>query len=57
VRDADGLVDLAATMAAVPGLVDAGVTNVSLHLKVLDPRLEDPVGRCSALVGAFRAAL
>lgn len=56
-RGASGVPDLPATMAAVPALVAAGVTNLSIHLKGIDPGLEDPAGRCHALVQAFRAAL
>lgn len=57
VRGADGLPDLPATMAAVPALVGAGVTNVSVHLKGIDPGLDDPAGRCTALARAFHAVL
>lgn len=57
VRDADGRPDLPASVAAVPALVDAGVTNVSLHLRAFDPTLEDPVGHCTLLAEAFAAAL
>lgn len=57
VRDARGRVDPGATMAPVPALVAAGVTNVSLHLKAIDPGLEDLAPRCAALVEAFQATL
>lgn len=56
VRDAAGRPDLDATMRAVPGLVEAGVTNVSIHLRALDPGLEAPAATCEALVAAFRSA-
>lgn len=56
VRDDDGRPDPSATMAVVPALVDAGVTNVSVHLKGFDPDLENPAQACAALVQSFRSA-
>ncbi|MGQ0832798.1 MAG: TIGR03619 family F420-dependent LLM class oxidoreductase [Microthrixaceae bacterium] len=55
VRDGDGRPDLAATMTAAAALVEAGVTNLSTHLKGLDPGLDDPAAACAGLVEAFRA--
>lgn len=56
VRDASGRLDAAATMAALPGLAAAGATDVHIHLRSLDPRLDDPAGACRALVAAREAA-
>lgn len=56
VRDGAGRPDLGATMRAVPGLVAAGATNISIHLRALDPGLEAPGAMCEALVAAFRSA-
>ena len=55
VRDASGRIDLPATVAQAPSLVAAGVTNLSVHLRGLDPDLVDPGAACSALVAALRA--
>ncbi len=55
VRDADGRSNPAATMAAASALLDAGATNLSVHLKGFDPGLDDPAGACAALVNGFRA--
>ncbi|MGQ0432398.1 MAG: TIGR03619 family F420-dependent LLM class oxidoreductase [Microthrixaceae bacterium] len=55
VRDGAGRPDLSATMRAVPGLVAAGATNLSIHLRSLDPGLEAPSAMCEALVAAFRS--
>jgi hypothetical protein len=52
VPDGRGRLDAAATLAAVPALVAAGVTDVSIHLRSVDPRLHDPAGACAALVAA-----
>jgi probable F420-dependent oxidoreductase len=56
-RDADGRSDPVATMAAVPALVDAGATDLTVHLLAFDPRLEDPEGVCAALVESFDAVV
>jgi probable F420-dependent oxidoreductase len=56
VRNADGSPDLPATMAAAQPLLDAGVTNISIHVSGLDPGLADPEGTCRRLVEAFAAA-
>jgi len=57
VRHHDGRPDPAATMAAAEALLDAGATNLSIHLNALDPALEDPASTCRALVQGFRAAI
>ncbi len=54
---ADGRVELGATMAAVPELVAAGVTDLTVNLLALDRHLDDPLSRCEAAVAAFRAAV
>lgn len=56
-HDANGRPEVAATMAVASRLLDAGATNLSVHLKGFDPMLEDPVGTCAALVEAFRGAI
>jgi probable F420-dependent oxidoreductase len=54
VVDADGRPDPTATMAAVPAMIAAGVTDVLVS--ALDPRLhDDPVDWLAPLVAAFRA--
>lgn len=57
VRDAAGQVDLEATMAAAAPLLEAGATNLSVHIKGLDPGLDDPAGALGALVAAFRGVI
>ncbi len=57
VRGGDSRPDLAATMAAAPALIDAGATDLSVHLKGVDPGLDDPGAACAALVAAFDAAV
>ncbi len=57
VRGADGQVDLGATMAAVPAMVDAGATDIHASIQAYDRNLSDPAGACHALVAAFKAAL
>lgn len=57
VRDARGRPDAAATMAAVPALVGAGATDLSVHLLGVDPGLDDPAGACATLVQAFDAVI
>jgi len=54
VRGPDGT-DLEATMAAARPLLDAGVTNLSIHISGLDRGLVDPEATCDRLVEAFRA--
>jgi len=54
-RDDAGRPDMAATMRALPDLVEAGATNLSIHLRALDPGLEAPAATCDALVAAFTA--
>lgn len=56
-RDADGRPDLAATMAAVPVMVDAGATDVHASLPAWDPTLEDPRRVTESLVRAFHHEL
>jgi alkanesulfonate monooxygenase SsuD/methylene tetrahydromethanopterin reductase-like flavin-dependent oxidoreductase (luciferase family) len=51
----DGHMDIERTMAAVPSLVSAGVTDVRLHLRPLDDPDEN-AAHVSAVVAAFRAA-
>jgi probable F420-dependent oxidoreductase len=56
VKGADGSLDLAATMAAVPPLVEVGVTDFRVQVRLPDD--EAAVGdQLAALVAAFRAAL
>ena len=55
VRDARGRVDPQATMAAVPDLVAAGATDVTVHLAAADPSARDTAGVCAALVAALDA--
>lgn len=52
VRDGQRRLDAAATLAALPALAAAGVTDVSIHLNSVDPGLDDPAGACAALVAA-----
>lgn len=54
VRAHDGRVDLAATMAPVPTLIEAGVTDVHASLQAFDRNLTDPAATCQALVAAFQ---
>jgi probable F420-dependent oxidoreductase len=56
VRGADGGVDLPATMAAVPGLAGAGVTDVTLNILAVAGGLQQPMATCRALVSAFNHA-
>lgn len=53
VRDGQGRSDPTATMAAGRALLDAGATDLSIHLRVFDPGLDDPAAACVALVKAF----
>lgn len=55
-RDDRGRLDLPPMVARGSALVDAGATDLSVHLKAIDPALADPVGACAALVQAFSAA-
>jgi probable F420-dependent oxidoreductase len=57
VRTHDGRLDLPATMAPMPELVAAGVTDVTLNLLSLDGGLDDAGPACAAAVGAFQAVL
>jgi probable F420-dependent oxidoreductase len=57
VRTTDGTPDLRATMEAARPLLDAGVTNLSIHVSGLDRRLADPEGTCGRLVEAFAGLL
>ncbi len=54
-RTATGEPDLPAAMEMAAALIDVGVTDVSTHLRGLDPELADPAGACERLVEAFRA--
>ncbi|HEX6419296.1 MAG TPA: TIGR03619 family F420-dependent LLM class oxidoreductase [Acidimicrobiales bacterium] len=55
VRGAGGRFDAAATVAALPGLAAAGATDVHIHLRSVDARLDDPAGACRALAAACDA--
>lgn len=57
VRGDDGRVDLGATMAAVPAMVDAGATDIHASIQTYDRDLNDPAGACQPLVAAFNAVL
>ena len=56
VKGADGGTDLEATMAAVPALVAAGVTDFRLGLRIR-PDADDAEDRLAELAGAFRSAV
>jgi len=56
VKGDDGAVDLDATMAAVPALRDAGVTDFRLGLRIR-PDAPDAEARMAALVNAFRTTV
>jgi len=56
VKDDDGGADLDATMAAVPALVDAGVTDFRLGVRIR-PDADDAEARMAELVHAFRTAV
>jgi probable F420-dependent oxidoreductase len=53
VRADDGTPDLSLTMAAVPSLTAAGVTDMSLNLRTFDPDLRDAPGTFRRIVEAF----
>lgn len=57
VRDGDKRVDLSATMAAVPAMVEAGATDIHANIQTYDRELTDPAATCQSLAAAFRAAL
>jgi len=56
IREPDGTVDLSATMAGVPDLVAAGVTDCRLALR-LPEGLEEATDLLGCAVGAFRSAV
>ena len=56
VREPDGTFDLSATMAGVPDLVAAGVTDCRLTLRLPDG-LEEATDLLGCAVGAFRSAV
>ena len=56
-RDAAGGIDLGATMASVPALVEAGAPEIRSDLRHAAPDLSDPEAGYARLVTAFRAAL
>jgi probable F420-dependent oxidoreductase len=56
VRDDRGRLDLPSTVARGSALVDAGATDLSVHLKAIDPTLDDPGSACASLVDALAAA-
>jgi hypothetical protein len=56
VTRADGALDVTRTIAGVPALTAAGVTDVRLRLPVLDDAVENFEQAC-AVVAAFRAAV
>jgi probable F420-dependent oxidoreductase len=53
-RDADGAPDLDASMASVPELVAAGVTDVRAELRLAPGGYDDPATAFGALVESFR---
>ena len=53
-RDADGTPDLDASMASVPDLVAAGVTDVRAELRLAPGAADDPATAFGTLVEAFR---
>jgi len=53
-RGEDGRPDLAGCLEGVPALLEAGVTELHLNLRSLDPQGTDPAGACAALVEAVR---
>ena len=55
-RDTDGEVDLPATMAAVPQLIAAGVTNVYVNVASLVESATEAPGPLARLAAEFRAA-
>jgi probable F420-dependent oxidoreductase len=55
VKDADGQLDLAATMDRVPALVEAGVTDFRAHLRLPHDQ-QAATDRLAEVVQAFRAA-
>jgi probable F420-dependent oxidoreductase len=55
-RGHDGRPDLAGTMASVPALVDAGVTDVTVHLRAVCPPDGNPSAVFAGLVNALSAA-
>jgi probable F420-dependent oxidoreductase len=57
VRSADGTVDLAATVAAVPELVDAGVTNIYVHVAAVADGPAQAAETLAQLVRELQAAL
>lgn len=57
VRDTGGRPDPAATMAAVPAMVEAGATDVQASLQAWDPDLARPKATIEALVAAFDRAV
>ena len=55
VRGKDGAWDLAATMASVPTLVEAGATDIHVTLRPFCPALEEAGDVLLSLAGAFQA--
>ena len=53
-RGDDGRVDLTGCLDGVPALIEAGVTELHVNLRSLDPQGDDPAGACAALVEAVR---
>jgi hypothetical protein len=56
VKSADGHLDLARSMQAVPALVEAGVTDFRAQLRLLDDQ-QAATDRLSEVVQAFRAVV
>ncbi len=56
VKSGEGGLDIAATMAQLPDLADAGVTNVYLNIASLAPDATSATALLPALVDAFRSA-
>ena len=56
VQDSDGIVDLQSTMAGIPDLVESGVTDCRLALR-LSPEPEEAADLLGRAVEAFRSAV
>ena len=57
VRDADGTIDLPASLREVPRLVDAGATDIAVQFQAVCRDPADAAAAFAALVGGFRSAL
>jgi probable F420-dependent oxidoreductase len=57
VRDADGTIDLSASLREVPSLLEAGATDVSVQFQAVCRDPADAAAAFADLVGEFRAAI